>query len=127
MAFQTLILSDSDKNVKVQVRGFFVADLEEPAVVLDLDKLKNAPRGLRIDSFWWLIEEKMGLRLWWNPGHLLIPMESRNGFRPDLPFSSATLAGEGWGRKLLLTNHSTASGLTKCKYFTFGFDAEKQS
>jgi len=126
MAFQTRILSDSSKNVKIQVRGFFTEDLVEPAVVLDLDKLTSAPRGLRIDSFWWLLEEKMGIRLWWSPGQLLLPMESRNAFRPDLPFSSTSLASDSWDRKIWMTSHSINSGITKSKYFVFGLDAEKQ-
>lgn len=128
MAFSTLVLADSDKNVKIHVRGFFTETLQDKdaAVVLDLDKLIGQPKGLRIDSFWWLLEEKMGLRLWWSPGKLLIPMESRNGFRPDTPFSSAVLASDKWERKLYLSSHSVESGLTKIKYFSFGFDAEKQ-
>lgn len=126
MAFTTIILSDSSKNLKAIVRGFFTSDLIEPTVVLDLDKLKDSPQHIRIDSLWWLMEEKMGLRLWWDNGQLLVPMESRNSMRFDHPLSSRELTSEKWTRKLYITSHSIESGLTKQKYFTFGLDAEKQ-
>jgi len=126
MAFSTIILSDSSKNLKALVRGFFTSDLNEPTCVLDLDKLKETPAHIRVDSLWWLIEEKMGLRLWWDNGQLLIPMESRNSMRFDYPLSSRELTSGKWSRKLYLTCHSVESGITKQKYFTFGLDAEKQ-
>lgn len=127
MAFSTKIIGDSSKNCRVHVAGFIIKDItdEDPAVILDLDKLKDCPQNLRLDSLWWLIEEKMGLRLWWKPGCLLLPLESRNNLRFDTPLSSKDFAPPGWCRKLYLSSHDAGSGTTKLKYFNIGLDMEK--
>lgn len=97
----------------------------EPVVILDLDKLKDSPKSIRIDAFWWLIEEKMGLRLWWCKGNLLIPMESRNSIRFDTPLAARDYVSDKWERKLYVSTHDVGSNTTKQKYFAFGLDMEK--
>lgn len=118
----TSIISDGNKNASILIKGFVTADIIDPMVVLDLDKLKDTPKNIRIDGLWWLIEEKLGLRLWWSPGHILVPMESRNSLRPDNPLAGPS---GNWDRKILLTTHDAKSGSTPIKYFIVSLDLEK--
>lgn len=118
----TTIVSDGNKNASVLVRGFVTTDITDPMVVLDLDKLKDSPKNIRVDGLWWMLEEKLGIRLWWSPGQILLPLESRNAFRPDNPLVGPA---NGWSRKILMTTHDAKSATTPVKYFVFSMDLEK--
>ena len=112
---------DSTKNVKVIVRGFISPDDDQSGKceVLHLDQLKDKPRGLRLDSIVWLIEEKAGLRLYWGDDFLL-PMESRNSMRFDTPLSSPQ---KNWKRTIMLEAVKTES---VSKAFFLLLDMDKQ-
>lgn len=127
MAITTRTLGDSSKNCRVNVSGWVASDIldDKPVVVLDINKLRDSPKSMRIDSIWWLIEEKMGLRLWWKVGYFLLPMESRNSIRFDAPLLSRDFAPPEWDGKLWMSTHDVGSNTTKSKYFTFGLDMEK--
>ena len=127
MAISTRITNDTNKNCKVQIYGWIGADIpdDKPVVALDLEKLRDTPKNIRIDALWWLIEEKMGLRLWWKPGDFLLPLESRNSIRFDSPMYSRELAPPEWDRKLWLSSHDAGSNTTKSKYFRIALDMEK--
>lgn len=80
--FQISIPADG-KNAVVQVTGFLKS--EEPFKILDLSQLKGQPKAIRLDSITFLIEEKAGIKLWWEdstPGEmqLIFPLESRGFF-----------------------------------------------
>ena len=127
MAIATRILNDTPKNCRVHISGFFTQNVldDKPVVVLDTAKLKDSPKNIRLDSLWWLIEEKMGLRLWWKPGYLLLPLESRNSLRLDSPLHSKDFAPPEWDGKILMSCHDVESNTTKIKYFNLGMDMEK--
>lgn len=101
MRAQSKLLYDGHKNVMVQVTGEILPldnqDARRDFVAVDAAKLHGAPRGLRLDSVIWLIEEKAGLTLWWGE-EFILPMESRNHVRLDRPLDSPP----GWNGELVL-------------------------
>lgn len=81
-------IQDGGKNVKIIVSGFIEPELDESVLLLlDLNKLSGNPRGIRLDSIVWVIEEKALLYLCWGE-RVLMPMESRNSVRFDTPLNS---------------------------------------
>lgn len=104
------ILKDSEKNCSVLIKGFVWSSDFGRTLVLDLDKTKapsNGLKGIRLDSAVWVIQEKLGLILWWededSEASFVLPMESRNSLRIDEGISSPR--GErSWGKKLYLSS-----------------------
>lgn len=81
-------LQDSNKNVKVTATGFINPERDESGlVILDLDKLSGNPKGIRLDSIIWVVEEKATLYLCWGD-RVIMPVESRNSIRFDTPLNS---------------------------------------
>lgn len=81
-------LQDSNKNVKVVVSGFIDPERDpSELVILDLDKLEGNPKGIRLDSIIWVVEEKATLYLCWGD-QVIMPVESRNSIRFDTPLNS---------------------------------------
>ena len=81
-------LQDSGKNVKVIISGFLDPEKDESElVILDLDKLEGNPKGIRLDSIIWVVEEKATLYLCWGD-RVIMPVESWNSIRFDTPLNS---------------------------------------
>lgn len=72
--------SDGRKNVIIKVSGFLMETLEWTDV-LTFEKLAEAPKKLKVQSVIYMIQEKMGLYLWWRLGEKIyspiFPLESR--------------------------------------------------
>lgn len=88
--FLTEIVASSQRNVTIRLSGFI--DNATPIVI----ETKQAK--LKLTAIAWLIEEKMGFHLSWDPSGVLMPLESRNAMR----FDQAIPCPEGWQGSLWL-------------------------
>ena len=90
----TRLLYDGQKNVLILVTGEIPSTdsgLVKEFTAVEFSKLAGSPKGLRLDTVIWLIEEKAGLQFWWAGEafeSFLLPMESRNHLRFDRPLDS---------------------------------------
>lgn len=124
------VLKDGQRNCSVLVKGFVTADFD-PTPVLDIKRLET-PRegwkGLRIDSVVWVVQEKMGLHLWWQfpegEEDLIWTMESRNSARFDDGVPSPRVE-KGWGGILHLSSFRVAEGTVPKGYMVI-LDLDKQ-
>lgn len=92
---------DSNKNLRVTINGVISpgddrAEIFE--VIFRLSDLKDNPKGVRLDSIVWLIEEKAGLRLCWGD-QTVLPLESRNHLRLDYPLDCPR---DNWSGEVIL-------------------------
>ena len=73
------ISPDGAKNCLVTLSGFISKDFPIREI-LSFRNLLGQPKAVRIDSAFWLIQEKMGFNLWWwaEEPTIAFPMESRN-------------------------------------------------
>ena len=106
------ILREGGKNLSLLAKGFATEDFG-PDLLFDLTKLtppREGWKGLRLDSAAWLIQEKMGLYLWWSAQareeDLALVMESRNGLRLDEGIPTPRF-GEEWAGKMFLSSFRT--------------------
>lgn len=124
------IVRDGQKNCSILVKGFVDVDFD-PTPFLDISKLER-PRegwkGLRLDSAVWVVQEKMGLHLWWGKPEgeddLVMPMESRNSVRLDEGLPSPRVE-KGW-RGILYLSSFRANEMSGPKSFMFILDFDKQ-
>lgn len=121
------VLRDGAKNLSILVKGIVEMDFT-PIEILDIEKttLPREPlKGIRLDSAAWLIQEKMGITLWWEKKekeeNLIFIMESRNGLRLDEGIPSPRL-GKGWGGKIYISG----SNVVGQKAFCFTLEIDKQ-
>jgi hypothetical protein len=80
--FNIKIGPEGQKNVTIMVSGVLTQTLDR-ADILTLKDLQHEPKGLRLDSVLFAIQEKMGFQLWWRVGEvytLILPLESRGTF-----------------------------------------------
>lgn len=110
------VLADGNKNHTVLVTGALEADLLEPAVVVTMPS-----PSLKLSSAIWLIQEKLGLILWWRGEELLFPMESRNSVR----FDRSLDAPKDWDGRVLMTSFGFKSNAYSPKHFTLLLDFDK--
>lgn len=116
------VTADGSKNFTVLVTGLLLKDLPMTEIVW-LDKLNPKPAACKIESLLWIVQEKMGLVLWWQEGNLIAPMESRNSVRPDRGWDSPR---SGWSRTLSITSFGVRSNEFLPKHFTLVLDFDKQ-
>lgn len=115
-------LKDGNKNVTIRLTGVMKSDFQ-PTELLDISTLKGNPKGLRFDSAFFAIQEKMGILLWWRNGEdLIVPLESRGTFRFDSPINSPSLES-GWEGKIWYSSFNT---LGQEKHFMLLLDFDKQ-
>lgn len=122
------ITKDGPKNCSILIKGF--ADLRTPdEKILDLTDLtppNQGWKGLRLDSVVWIIEEKMGVRLWWGAdqteGNFILTCESRNFLRTDEGVPSPRI-DRGWKGELWM---SVFKAETERKGFLLILDFDKQ-
>jgi hypothetical protein len=112
-------LHDGPKNVRAIVTGIVTPGDDSSFTILNLKKLVGDPKGIRLDTVIWLIEEKAGLRLLWGD-KLILPMESRNTLRLDNPLHSPQT---GWSGDLILKAVKTED---KPKAFFIHLEFDKQ-
>lgn len=129
------IIKDGEKNVSVLIKGILREDLK-PTPAFDISKVR-APRegwkGLRLDSAVWMIQEKMGMMLWWDKPNgeesMALVMESRNGVRYDEGVPSPRKE-KGWSGVLYLSSFVSAGGTPPTgqvpKAFSILLDFDKQ-
>lgn len=90
-------VAGGNRNVTYQIRGILSRDIAEPIEVA---------KGIKLSSAVWVVQEKMGLYLWWGPGDLIMPMESRNSVR----FDTAIAPPDDWDGVLHLTSYNMGEG-----------------
>lgn len=111
------ITKDGEKNLTVLIKGIITEDFGRTPIV-DLAKLKQpyeGLKGIRLDSVVWVIQEKLGLTLWWDESgedSMAMPMESRNSMRFDEGVESPRIR-EGWPGKLWLSSFNCNGGPKK--------------
>jgi hypothetical protein len=117
-------LQDAGKSFTVRVTGSASGELI-PVAVIDLSD-RETLKGLRFDRATWLIQEKMGLSLWWSeskePSELLLVMESRN----SVSYSPGLNPPEGWGKKIYLRSFGISRVPELPALFCFTLDFDKQ-
>jgi hypothetical protein len=106
-------LIDGVKNSKVLIRGILEEELRLAPV------LKGLPHA-KLMSAIWVIQEKLGLVLFWGEKELVMPMESRNSFRLDRGWEPP----KGWNGELFLSSYGFDTG-PKPKHFVIELDFDK--
>lgn len=120
MTIAVNVLADGPRNCTVRVTGVLGRPLEPTPIYA-------ASVGLRFDRAVWLIQEKMGLALWWantgQPEHLLLLMESRN----SVNYSPGIGAPPGWDHQIWLTGFGFDRVPDAPAIFCFTMDFDKQA
>jgi hypothetical protein len=121
------LLGDASTDCIVWVRGaVFPNDGFKLKEFMDLKQVAPAandrrPRTLQLATALWLLQEKLGLRIWTSescePENLLLLMESRNSSRFDLPVPL-----DPWESKKL---YLEPFNVTEIKWFWFQLDFHK--
>jgi hypothetical protein len=102
-------VAGGQRNVTLHVTGVLTkGDL--PLTPIDL-----GDQGLKLTSLVWLVQEKLGLCLWWDKETELLPMESRNSVR----FDTSLKPPEGWDGKLWLSSFNFSFGPSVAKKVFF--------
>lgn len=127
MTILSKILGDGARNHQVLVTGFLESDCE-PTIIVDLNKIRGTPRGVKVTSALWIIQEKMGLRLFWGIGqnrgadNLILIAESRNSVKFEDGLGSPQDDSK-WDRCIWLESFNCT---LKPMGFTFLLDLDKQ-
>ncbi len=121
------------KNGSIRVSGHVRPGDKAVEVILDLSQFATPSqgwKGIRIDSALWLLQEKLGIKLWWGDPTLksnleldkllIFPMESRNFIKLEDGISSPRVPV--WDGKIYMT----AVGADTPKSFMFILDFDKQ-
>ena len=111
------VSGSGSRNHLVVVKGTLEEDLKDPVEVMKWD----LPSPPKIQSIAWLVQEKMGLVLWWDEGEDFIVMESRNLFVPP----QAIVPPANWGKSLRLTSFGVKSNEYFPKRFWFCINIDK--
>ena len=136
MPLTTRILENGSRNAKVLVTGLIQADLP-PVKVFGLEDLQAT--ALKIEGIVWVIQEKLGLRMWWGIGeaqasgiplltdaNLIFVMESRNAVRLDHGLDSPRRS-EKWDKTVWMDSFNFGAAPTeKTKAFTLIIYLDKQ-
>jgi hypothetical protein len=103
------------RNVTLHCTGCIEHDL--PLTPLDTGIVE----GMKLTSLMWVIQEKMGLYLWWDKETLLMPLESRNSVRFDTGIS----APYGWDGKMYLSSYLCNTPPSPMKAFLLVLDFDR--
>lgn len=77
---------------------------------------------MKLGSVLWVVQEKLGLNLYWDKETLLMPLESRNSIRLDTGYS----APEGWDGRMWLSSYGfSLPPLSKQKAFFLTLDFDR--
>ena len=121
MEIQTRILGSGARNHSLVVKGILDSDIVEPQPIMVWTQ-EFKPKIVQLH---WIVQEKMGLRLWWEEDEGIessfITMESRNVFKPPV----AVVPPDGWGNRLFLTSFGIDSNPYVPKHFWLAIDIDK--
>jgi hypothetical protein len=106
---------DGSRNLTILVKGV----LNEEMFLTPL--LKGRTGKMKLTSALWLVQEKLGLVLWWDKHQIILPMESRNSIRLDRGWNSP----DEWKGEILLSSFNFELG-PKPKYFVIELEFDKQ-
>ena len=95
------------RNVTLHITGMLTKG-DMPLTPIDLSVPEKS--RAKIASLVWLVQEKLGIYLWWNKETILLPMESRNTVRFDSPLNPP----ENWDGRMWLSSFGWAA---PCKAF----------
>jgi hypothetical protein len=109
---------DGHKNVTVLVKGILDDELRLTPILLT-EKLSGQPKKMKLTEALWLVQEKMGMALWWARDDLILPMESRNSIRLDRGWDSP----KDWQGIIMLSSFNWSGHY---KYFTLEIGFDKQ-
>jgi hypothetical protein len=111
-------VADGQKNFTLQITGVLRSEQKE---LLEIQLGDNSSK-LKLASLVWVVQEKLGLYLWWDKETPLIPMESRNSVR----FDHALQPPEKWEGKMYVTSFNFEVGpLTDRKWFFLVLDFDR--
>jgi|SRR6185437_290910 len=108
------VLADGARNHTIQFSGIMEKNVFDPKELMKWDR----PYPPKIGSVLWLIQEKMGIHLWWDKETPLFPMESRNSMR----FDTALQPPDGWKGVFY---YDTFGVVDSPKHFMFILDIDK--
>ncbi len=77
MKLDSKIVHDGHKNVVINVTGQAISAIAKPTAILELSKLQGPPKGMRIDSITFSLEDKLTCLLWWGEDKLILPLSGR--------------------------------------------------
>jgi hypothetical protein len=117
MSIAVQALADAGRNYTVRVVGIVSEPLQECVLTHN--------GRLRVARAVWLIQEKMGLTLWWGQErtaeNLMLVMESRN----SVAYSPALQPPEAWDGKIWLRNFGIERVPEPPAHFTFTLDFDR--
>jgi hypothetical protein len=87
-------VAGGQRNHTYQITGVVTSELM--LTPIDLGPIE---RPLKLASLSWLIQEKMGMYLWWDKETILLPMESRN----TIKFDTSMKSPENWDGKMWIS------------------------
>lgn len=117
-------VAGGQRNITLHVTGVLKGELELTPIDLEDEELQGKfdVKQAKLASLVWVIQEKLGLRLWWNEETPLLPMESRNAARFDNPIQPP----KGWDGKLWLSSyHFDTEPRADEKWFFFTLDFDR--
>ena len=119
MPISSRIFGSFERNHTLVVKGILDDDIVEPYPIVEW----KGDRLPKIRGMLWILQEKMGIHLWWNykTQDNFITMESRNFVRFDYPFEPP----EGWDKVLYMTAYGVKSNEYMPKHFWFLLDIDK--
>jgi hypothetical protein len=109
---------DGQKNVTVLIKGILDEELRLTPILL-VEKLSGQPKKMKLTEALWVVQEKMGIVLWWAKDTLILPMESRNSIRLDRGWDSP----QNWQGIVMISSFNWSQHY---KYFTIELGFDKQ-
>lgn len=117
MEITSRVLGSGERNLGLVVKGILEEDLVEPRPVLEWKET----RPPKIVSLLWVVQEKMGIHLWWSKTEPFLTMESRNGFSPVRQITPP----EAWEGTIYMTAYGVKSNEYLPKHFWFTIEIDK--
>lgn len=101
-------ISDGHKNYSVLVQGTLSeGDITVPLPIVKLADLQPVPDAVKLRRATWMIQEKLGVELWWGQSDILMVLESRGMMSTEQDISSPRRS-LGWAGEILLTTFGWA-------------------
>jgi hypothetical protein len=114
LELKTKQVAGGGRNVTYQIRGI-VTEGDFPLTEIKVGK------GLKLSSAVWVVQEKMGIQMWWIPTEPLLVMESRNSVR----FETSLAPPEEWSGSLYINGFGFAGPPAHMKLFTIVLDFDR--
>lgn len=125
------VVQNAHQNFSIRVLGE-CGGTEQPFEYIDLKELtkdhthKIEGKMLKLSSALWLIQEKLGVNLYWGGGkpsldRLIFPMESRNSVR----FEQGVMSPKEWNQVLTVETFGFSRDPVPTKRFVILLDFDK--